>query len=78
MPGMQTSFVTGMQTGMMPGMMPPTMQTGMGMMPMNYTATDSGMQNPVVQPAAINPSIPSPAVDGQDHTVPLSAVAPQN
>lgn len=35
MPGMQTSFVPGMQTSMMPGMMPPTMQTGMGMMPMN-------------------------------------------
>ena len=78
MPGMQASFVPGMHTGMMPGMMPPTMQTGMGMMPMNnYTATDSGMKNQVVPPLAPNPSIPSPAVDGQDHTVPPPAVAPQ-
>ena len=45
MPGMQTSIMPGTQTGIMPGMIPPGMQTGMGMMPMNYTV--SGIQNPV-------------------------------
>ncbi len=76
MPGMQTSIMPGTQTGIMPGMIPPGMQTGMGMMPMNYTV--SGIQNPVESTPAVNPSIPLPAVDDQNHTVPPPAAAPQN